>query len=196
MSNLYMFIFSTILFFVLTPGIILTILPKSSKKIVALVHAFVFAVVWHFMNKIVWNLTEGFATRTKLIKPIPIKKFNKPIPIPIKKFKNPTPIPITKFNNPTPTTLLYKKSGRLTYIINKIPNANDIKQLQSYILNKYKNIKFEYGGNNYNDINSYFLLIENGVNYDGNSPSPQLKVLKKLPLNFTVIDAFIKKNGY
>ena len=180
-----MFIFSTILFFVLTPGIILTILPKSSKKIVALVHAFVFAVVLHFMNKIVWNLTEGFATRTKLIKPIPIKKFNKPIPI-----------PITKFKNPTPTTSLYKKTGRLTYIINKIPNDTDIKQLQSYILNKYKNIRFEYVGNNYNDINSYFLLIEDGVNYDGKSPSPQLKVLKKLPLNFTVIDAFIKKNGY
>ena len=63
-----MFLFSTLLFFVLTPGILLTIPPKSSKTTVAIVHALVFAIIWHFTHKLVWNATEGFALRQ------PIKK--------------------------------------------------------------------------------------------------------------------------
>ena len=55
-----MFLFSVMLFFILTPGIALTIPPKSSKNVVALVHALVFAIVWHFTHKLVWHATEGF----------------------------------------------------------------------------------------------------------------------------------------
>ena len=60
MFHLFMFLFSALLFFVLTPGILLTIPSKSSKCVVALVHALVFATVWYFTHKIVWRATEGF----------------------------------------------------------------------------------------------------------------------------------------
>jgi hypothetical protein len=60
MFHLYIFLFSALLFFVLTPGILLTIPPKSSKTVVALVHALVYATVWQFTHKIVWDTTEGF----------------------------------------------------------------------------------------------------------------------------------------
>jgi len=52
------------LFFILTPGIAVTIPPKSSKNIVALVHALVFATVWHFTHKLVWHATEGFVDQS------------------------------------------------------------------------------------------------------------------------------------
>lgn len=55
-----MFLFSVLLFFILTPNILLTISSKSSKNVVALVHALVFATVWYFTNKIVWQASEGF----------------------------------------------------------------------------------------------------------------------------------------
>ena len=61
MFHLCIFLFSAILFYVLTPGILLTIPKKSSKTVVALVHALVYATVWHFTHKIVWEATEGFA---------------------------------------------------------------------------------------------------------------------------------------
>jgi len=46
-----------LLFFILTPGIILSLPPKGSKFTVAFVHAIVFAAVFHFTHKIVWNMT-------------------------------------------------------------------------------------------------------------------------------------------
>lgn len=60
MFHLCMYLFSALLFFVLTPGILLTVPPKSSKNAVALVHALVFAIVWHFTHKLVWYATENF----------------------------------------------------------------------------------------------------------------------------------------
>jgi hypothetical protein len=54
-----MFLFSTILFFVLSPGILLTIPPKSSKTTVALVHALVFSTLWYFTHTLVWNAFYG-----------------------------------------------------------------------------------------------------------------------------------------
>ena len=55
-----MFIFATLLFFVLTPGILLSLPPKSKPNTVALVHALVFALVWSLIYKMLWNITEGF----------------------------------------------------------------------------------------------------------------------------------------
>jgi hypothetical protein len=70
-----MFLFSALLFFLLTPGILLTIPPKSSKTVVALVHALVYATVWHFTNKIVWEATEGFrSSSSSLSKYLPPAK--------------------------------------------------------------------------------------------------------------------------
>ena len=65
MIHLYIFIFSTLLYYVLTPGILITIPQKSSKKVVALVHALLYSTIWYFTYKIVFNINEGFETYTE-----------------------------------------------------------------------------------------------------------------------------------
>jgi hypothetical protein len=57
--GIVMFVYAFLLFFVLTPGILLSLPPKGSKMVVALTHAFVFALVWYFTSKIVWRSTKG-----------------------------------------------------------------------------------------------------------------------------------------
>jgi hypothetical protein len=57
-------LYVALLFFVLTPGILLSLPPKASKYMVAATHALVFAVIYHFTHDMVWNtLYEGFAIR-------------------------------------------------------------------------------------------------------------------------------------
>jgi len=57
-------IYSAILFFILTPNILVRLPPKSGKFVVAATHAIIFALVFHFTSKIVWkatsNMFEGF----------------------------------------------------------------------------------------------------------------------------------------
>jgi len=50
-----MFIFTALLFFILTPGIVLSLPPKGSKVTVAVVHALVFALIFTFTHKLVWE---------------------------------------------------------------------------------------------------------------------------------------------
>lgn len=47
----FMFLFVAILFFVLTPGVLVTLPPKGSKLVVALVHAIIFAVVLFLIHR-------------------------------------------------------------------------------------------------------------------------------------------------
>ena len=69
-----MFVFTALLFFVLTPGILLSLPPKGSKMMVAGVHAIVFALVWTFTHKLVWEWgvssgwigKDGFQERSEL----------------------------------------------------------------------------------------------------------------------------------
>jgi hypothetical protein len=56
-----MFLYAFVLFFVLTPGVLLSLPPGGSKLVVAATHALVFALVWHFTHKIVWQATSGMA---------------------------------------------------------------------------------------------------------------------------------------
>lgn len=53
--NLIVSLYVALLFFVLTPGILVSLPPKGSKMVVALTHAVVFAVVFHFTNKMVFH---------------------------------------------------------------------------------------------------------------------------------------------
>lgn len=54
-------IFVGVLFFVLTPGILVTLPPKGSKVVVALTHAVVFAIVYCLTHKMVYQyFYEGF----------------------------------------------------------------------------------------------------------------------------------------
>jgi hypothetical protein len=50
LSNL---LFLAVLFFVLTPGVLVSLPPGGSKLMVAAVHALVFALVYHFTHKMV-----------------------------------------------------------------------------------------------------------------------------------------------
>jgi hypothetical protein len=54
--NLIMFIFSAVLFFLLTPGIILSLPPGGSKMMVAATHAVVFGVVFTLSHNMLMAL--------------------------------------------------------------------------------------------------------------------------------------------
>lgn len=59
--QLLMTLFVAALFFVLTPGILLSLPPNGSKVTVAITHAIVFAIVYCLTHKIVYAyLYEGF----------------------------------------------------------------------------------------------------------------------------------------
>ena len=59
MCSLTNTIIASVLFFVLTPGVLLTLPRKSSKYIVAMVHAIVFGVVLFLINYLMYSY-EGF----------------------------------------------------------------------------------------------------------------------------------------
>jgi hypothetical protein len=54
-------IYSAILFFVLTPGILVRLPPKSSNMVVTATHAVIFALVFHFTHKFVWMATMNLS---------------------------------------------------------------------------------------------------------------------------------------
>lgn len=58
----YIFIlYSALLFFVLTPGILLSLPPGGSKMVVALVHALVFALVFYFTQDMVLRFSHDLS---------------------------------------------------------------------------------------------------------------------------------------
>ena len=54
-----MFLYTAVLFFILTPGIVLSLPPGASKTVTALTHAVVFAFVWSFTIQAVFAATRG-----------------------------------------------------------------------------------------------------------------------------------------
>ena len=49
------------LFVAFVPGVLVTLPPRSSRNVVLAVHALLFALVWHFTNKMVFRMIyEGF----------------------------------------------------------------------------------------------------------------------------------------
>jgi hypothetical protein len=63
--NMFMAIYFAILFFILSPGVLLRIPKNGSKFVVAGVHAVVFGVVAFFTGKFVWNLSQKVASPVK-----------------------------------------------------------------------------------------------------------------------------------
>jgi hypothetical protein len=57
--NMWMTLYAAVLFFVLTPGVVLTLPSRASRMTVAATHAAVFALVWHFTHKMVWKMTSA-----------------------------------------------------------------------------------------------------------------------------------------
>jgi len=51
--------YTALLFFILTPAVLVRLPPKGNKYTVAAFHALVFALVFHFTGKMVWRLSEG-----------------------------------------------------------------------------------------------------------------------------------------
>ena len=76
-----MTIFTALLFVALTPGILVTLPPKGSKLAVAVTHGLLFALIYHFTHKAVWEFTRNYESfqlvprimyegfQTKLINP-------------------------------------------------------------------------------------------------------------------------------
>ena len=60
MMNWLSFVYVAVLFFVLTPGILVSLPPKSSKMVVALVHAIVYTIILTFTYHPVSKLVEGY----------------------------------------------------------------------------------------------------------------------------------------
>jgi hypothetical protein len=58
--SLFVSIYAAILFFILTPAILVRLPPGGSKMTVAAVHAIVFALIFHFTHKVVWRLGARF----------------------------------------------------------------------------------------------------------------------------------------
>lgn len=52
---MWMSLYATVLFFVLTPGVLLSLPPGGSRLTVALTHAVVFGIVWALTHKLVWK---------------------------------------------------------------------------------------------------------------------------------------------
>jgi hypothetical protein len=52
---MYMSVYAAVLFFVLTPGVLLSLPPGGSRTTVALTHAVVFGVVWALTHRMVYK---------------------------------------------------------------------------------------------------------------------------------------------
>ena len=59
--NYIVILYTALLFFVLTPGILLSLPPGGSKMVVALVHALVFALVFHLTHNIVLQVSHNLS---------------------------------------------------------------------------------------------------------------------------------------
>ena len=57
--NLIMFLFSALLFFLLTPGILLSLPPGGSKMVVAITHAIVFGAVFTLSHRMLMAFGGG-----------------------------------------------------------------------------------------------------------------------------------------
>lgn len=53
---MWMSLYAAVLFFLLTPGVLLSLPPGGSRTTVALTHAVVFGVVWALTHKMVWRM--------------------------------------------------------------------------------------------------------------------------------------------
>ena len=71
--SLLVSLYAAILFFILTPAILLRLPPTGSKYVVAAVHALVFALIFHFTHKLVWRL----GARLEGLETMPSKKTKK-----------------------------------------------------------------------------------------------------------------------
>ena len=56
--NVVMFVYAFVLFFILTPGILLSLPPRGSKMMVAATHALVFALIFVLTHKMLMKFSS------------------------------------------------------------------------------------------------------------------------------------------
>jgi hypothetical protein len=54
-----MSVYAAVLFYLLTPGVLVSLPPGGSRMTVALTHAVVFGVVWMLTHKLVYRAVSG-----------------------------------------------------------------------------------------------------------------------------------------
>lgn len=64
-----MFVYAFVLFFVLTPGILLSLPPRGSKMMVAATHALVFALIFVLTHKMLMKFSSSMEGMTPTKKP-------------------------------------------------------------------------------------------------------------------------------
>jgi hypothetical protein len=55
----WMAIYAAVLFYALTPGVLVSLPPGASRQTVNLTHAVVFGVAWALTSKMVWKAVGG-----------------------------------------------------------------------------------------------------------------------------------------
>ena len=108
-----MSLFIGLLFYVLTPGILLRLPKGGSKMAVAATHAVVFALVWHFTHSMVSKYLgrEGF--KGSPIPPTPLTKAQRamsPSPMNVSKLQ-PMPMPMVSSKNAVQPAIVNRKMG-------------------------------------------------------------------------------------
>jgi len=56
--NILLFLYIVLLFVALTPSVLITLPPKSSKLVVALTHGAIFGGIWWLTHKWAWMFSE------------------------------------------------------------------------------------------------------------------------------------------
>jgi hypothetical protein len=60
--NIFVTLYTALLFVLLTPNVLVRLPPTGSKLMVAAVHGLIFALVFHFTHKMVWRMTSRIHT--------------------------------------------------------------------------------------------------------------------------------------
>lgn len=92
-------IYSAILFFILTPAVLVRLPPKGNKYTVAAFHALVFALVFHFTGKMVWQLSSGMEGFQEGLEKTKIEAYLIKINTPVGDTKNKSPEQIYAMHN-------------------------------------------------------------------------------------------------
>jgi hypothetical protein len=73
-------LYTALLFFVLVPGVLVNLPPKQGKMTTAAVHAVIFALIWHFTYKTVWQLSMNMSAPAPHVKQEGMAQKPKPKP--------------------------------------------------------------------------------------------------------------------
>ena len=77
--NFFMAIYMALLFYVLTPGILVTLPPRGGKMIVAATHAIVFSIVYYFTHRFIWMSSTGMYRKESMTTDEPVQAHDKKV---------------------------------------------------------------------------------------------------------------------